>query len=145
MVYGSETWAMKVEDTNRLERTERMMVRWMCGVTLKDRKRSEDLLDRLGIESVAEVVRRSRLRWFGHVERMSAGNWVSACREIEVEGSRGRGRGRKTWQECISEDMRRLGVRREEAQDRAVWRGAILGNRLTRASADNKNKNRRKT
>ena len=136
MVYGSETWATRVEDMNRLERTERMMVRWMCGVTLKDRKRSEDLLVRLGIESVAEVVRRSRLRWFGHLERMSTDNWVSACREINIAGLRGRGRGRKTWQECVGEDMRRLGLTRETAQDRAVWRHAILGNRLTRASTD---------
>jgi hypothetical protein len=30
LVYGSETWAMKVDDMRRLERTERMMVRWMC-------------------------------------------------------------------------------------------------------------------
>ena len=36
MVYGSETWAMRVEDMHRLERTERIMVRWMSGVTLKD-------------------------------------------------------------------------------------------------------------
>jgi len=40
MVYGSETWAAKVEDVRRLVRTERAMVRWMCGVTLKDRKSS---------------------------------------------------------------------------------------------------------
>ena len=39
-----------------LERTERMMVRWMCGVSLKDRKRSVDLYNLLGVESVAEVV-----------------------------------------------------------------------------------------
>ena len=141
MVYGSETWATRVEDVRGLQRA---MVRWMCGVALKDRKRSEDLLDRLGIESVAVVVRRSRLRWFGHVERMSEDNWVSACRAIEVEGSRGRGRGRKTWEECVTEDMRSLGVTREEARDRAVWRSAILGKRLTRASADNVNENRRK-
>ena len=38
MIYGSETWPMKVEDKQRLERAERMMVRHMCGVTLKDRK-----------------------------------------------------------------------------------------------------------
>ena len=46
-----------------------MMVRWMCGVSLKDRKHSVDLYSLLGVQSVDEVVRRGRLRWFGHVER----------------------------------------------------------------------------
>jgi len=36
MVYGSETWPMKAEDKQRLERAENAMVRWMCGVTIKD-------------------------------------------------------------------------------------------------------------
>ena len=62
MVYGSETWAMKVDDMQRQERTERMMVRWMCGVTLKNKKSSEELREYLGIESVTDVVRRGRLR-----------------------------------------------------------------------------------
>ena len=51
MTYGSETWPMKVEDRQRLERAERMMVRQMCGVTLKDRKLSEELRRRIGIEN----------------------------------------------------------------------------------------------
>ena len=49
-----------------------MMVRWMCGVSLKYRKRSVDVYSLLGLDSVAEVVRRlrrGRLRWFWHVER----------------------------------------------------------------------------
>jgi len=33
LMYGSETWPMKVDDLHRLERAERMMVRWMCGVS----------------------------------------------------------------------------------------------------------------
>ena len=41
------------------------------GVSLKDRKRSEDLYNLLGINCVADVVRRGRLRWFGHLERKS--------------------------------------------------------------------------
>ena len=69
MVYGSETWAMKGEDMQRLERTERMMIRWMCGVRLSDKKASAELSSRLDIDSVSVVVRRGRLRWFGHVER----------------------------------------------------------------------------
>ena len=71
LTYGTETWAMKIANLQSLERTERMMVRWMCGVSLKDRKRSVDLYSLLRVQSVAEVVRRGRLRWFGHVERKS--------------------------------------------------------------------------
>ena len=68
-----------------------MMVRWMCGVSLKDRKCSEDLCNLLGINQVADVVRRG-LRWFGHLEHKSVDDWVSACRGLVVEGTRGRGR-----------------------------------------------------
>src|SRR2546425_9504076 len=69
LVYGSETWPMKKDDMQRLVRTENSMVRWMSGVTLKDRRKTKDLRKGLGIESVDRVVSRGRLRWFGHVER----------------------------------------------------------------------------
>src|SRR3989441_7327005 len=74
LVYGSETWPMKVVDMKRLVRTENNMVRWMSGVTLKDRRSSEELRRGLGILGVDRVVRRGRLRWFG---RKEADHWVS--------------------------------------------------------------------
>ena len=88
---------MKAEDMQRLERTERMMIRWMCSVKLSDRKANAELL------SVLDVVRRGRLRWFGHVERKQPDDEVSACRHTVVESVKGRGRGRprKTWRECV--------------------------------------------
>ena len=43
LTYGTETWATKKANLQSLERMERMMVRWMCGVSLKDRKGSVDL------------------------------------------------------------------------------------------------------
>ncbi len=49
-VCGSETWPMKIEDMQRLERAERMMVRWMCGVTLKNRISSKEVYSRLNVE-----------------------------------------------------------------------------------------------
>ena len=61
---------MKAKNLQSLGRAERMMMRWMCGVSLKDRKRSEVFYGLLGVQSVAEVARRGRLRWFGHVERI---------------------------------------------------------------------------
>ena len=51
---------MKAENLNSLWRAERMMVRWMCGVSLKDRRRNVDLYSLLGFQSMAEVVRRGQ-------------------------------------------------------------------------------------
>ena len=49
LTYGTDTWVLKVANLQSLERTERMMVRWMCGVSLKDRKRSVDSYSLLGV------------------------------------------------------------------------------------------------
>ena len=99
-MYGSETWPMKKDDMQRLVRTENTMIRWMSGVTLKDRRPSEKLRLKLGIEGVDGVIRRGRLKWFGHVECKEADDWVSKCRKLKVVGGvKKKGRGRKTWME----------------------------------------------
>ena len=127
LIYGTETWAMKAENLRSLERTERMMVRWVCGVSLKDRKRSEDLYSLLGIQSMAKVVRNGRLRWFGIVERKNGDDWVSTCRNVVVGGVRCAGKESKTWYECVKDDMRELGLHAEWAVFRDMWRGLISG------------------
>ena len=87
-----------------------MMVRWMCRVSLKDRKLSVDLYSLLGVQSMAKVERHGRLRGFGHVECESGDDWVSACRNVVVAGVRCAGKGRKTWRECVKDDMDELGL-----------------------------------
>ena len=49
----------------------------MCGVTLRDKALTVELRQRLGIEDV-EIMRRGRLRWFGHVEHKEVDDWVNA-------------------------------------------------------------------
>ena len=61
MLYASETWALREEDLVRLERNDMRMIRWMCGVTLRDRKSSEELRQRLGVESIRECIRKGPL------------------------------------------------------------------------------------
>ena len=84
MAYGSATWPMRVEELRGLERAERMMIRWLCEVTLKNRCKSEELRKRLDNEDVADVIRKSKLRWFGYLERKEGGDWVSAIHHAEI-------------------------------------------------------------
>ena len=64
-------------------------------MTFKDRCQSEKLRKLLEIEDVANVVRKSRLGWFGHLERKDEGDWVSGCRNMVVLGNAEKGRPRK--------------------------------------------------
>ena len=83
----------KIGKTREVKLTPLVFPGLMCGVSLKDRKRCVDLYSLLGVQSVDEVVRQGRLRWFGHVERKSGDDWVSACRNVVVAGVRCAGRG----------------------------------------------------
>ena len=44
-----------------LQRAEMRMVRWMCGVKLKDRLPSKELRERLGVDDIALVLQQNRL------------------------------------------------------------------------------------
>jgi len=56
----------------------------MCGVSLREEKSIDELLGRLGIVSVADVVQKGS--WYTHVERKDMEDWVSKCRRLEVQG-----------------------------------------------------------
>jgi len=95
-----------------------MMVRWMCGVHLKSRTASAELNSQLDIECITcislDMVIRSRLRWFGHVERKDSDDVVSAGRSFKVNEVRDKGSVRKT---CVNTDLVKFGLHREWALD----------------------------
>ena len=43
-------------------KTEMRMIRWMCGVSLKERQSSTELRRHLGVQANGGVMRRGRLR-----------------------------------------------------------------------------------
>ena len=76
ITYGSETRPMLVDVGLKFERVEMQMVRWVCGVTLKDRRTSEEFRKLVGVQPITTVIRSGRLRWYGHVVRKSDEDWV---------------------------------------------------------------------
>jgi len=53
MLHLSETWPVRKENVVALQRAEMRMVRWMCGIKLKDRFSRKELRERLGIDDLA--------------------------------------------------------------------------------------------
>ena len=104
MLYGSEPWPVTKENVVALQRAEMRMVRWMCGVKLKDRLPSKELRERPGVDDIALILQQNRLRWYGHVLRKVDDDWVKKCMEYEVGGSRPMGRPKRTWKEVVRED-----------------------------------------
>ena len=101
MSYGSETRPLLVDVGFKFERAEIQMIRWMGGISMKDRMTSEKLGRLI-------VIRSGRLRWYGHVMRKSDEDWVKKSMEFRVEGRRPVGRPRRIWLESVEADMAEL-------------------------------------
>jgi len=52
---------------------------------------------------------------------------VSACRSLDIDGKKGKGAPRKTWNKCVLDDLKKLGLDKDLCQDREGWRCAISG------------------
>ena len=72
-----------------LRRTERAMVRAMCGAKLMEKKRTEDLMELLGLkETDVQMAKANGLSWYGHVLRGDDGHVLRKALEFEVRGKR---------------------------------------------------------
>ena len=75
----------------------------------------------------SDVMRRSRLRWMGHVLRKEGNDWVKKSMDMTVEGSRGRLRPKMTWEKVVERDMKVRGLVRNDAKDGVKWRALSWG------------------
>ena len=107
LLYNSETWTLNGADEGRLRAFEMSVLRRICGVSLMDRWRNEEIRALLEIDiDVVEVIRRRRLSYFGHVSRMKPERIPAKVMHGWIHGSRPRGRPRKRWLEVCRRTAR---------------------------------------
>ena len=123
MLHGTETWPMTSDTLHQLCRNDRAMICWICGVKLSDDPSMDDLHAKLGICDLAVLVRERRLRWFGHV--MRSNGEINRVRSRPVPGRKGPGRPKKTWDECVKQDLKVCGLSEAGTQDRVSWRSSV--------------------
>ena len=103
------------------------MIRWICGVKPSDDPSMDELHAKLGICDLAILVRERRLRWFGHV--MRSNGKINRVRSRPVPGRKGPGRPKKTWEECVKQDLKVCGLSEAGTQDRLSWRSSVKNSR----------------
>ncbi|XP_047490929.1 uncharacterized protein LOC125040421 [Penaeus chinensis] len=116
MLYGLETVPQTKKATRRLEVAEMKMCRWACGLTMRDRMRNDEIRLRC---------RSTRLRWFGHVKRREENYIGKRMLSMVPPGRRGRGRPKQRWMGNIKEDMRSVGAREEDIQERKILKAFV--------------------
>ncbi|KAJ8723102.1 hypothetical protein PYW08_003014 [Mythimna loreyi] len=86
LLYGSEAWPVLERHKQSLRVTEMNMLRWMSGVSRKDRTKNSRIQGSLQVRDIADKLQEGRLRWYGHVLRKlcaKCATWVtdaSPCR-----------------------------------------------------------------
>ena len=66
-----------------------------------------------------------RLQWFGHIMRREEDHVCKRTMNMEVQGTRKRGRPKMRWRDAVNRDMREKNVSERMAQDRRRWRRLI--------------------
>jgi hypothetical protein len=73
---------------------------------------------------VVRFVKRRRISWVGHVERMEDSNMPKRVMKEKIYTRRKRGRPKVRWLDDVQEDLPEMGIGgwRRQAQDRDQWR-----------------------
>ena len=74
------------------------------------------------VRGFEDKVRETRLRWFGHVQRRDREYIGRRMLDFELPGKRSRGRPKRRYMDVVREDMKAVGAREEDVEDRGRWR-----------------------
>ena len=122
ILYGSEAWCLNESEMGILGSSERSMVRAMCGVQLKDRNGSTDLMFMLCLnETMNLLAMANSVRRYGHVLRREDGHVWRRSLDFEVEGQNKKGRPKMIWKRQVEEESMKVGLRRKVALYRSKW------------------------
>mgnify|MGYP001795510643 CR=1 FL=1 len=80
---------------------------------------------RYGVENLEHRLRKTRLKWFGHVKCRNEKSILRSVMELGVKGGRPLGRPYKTWSKVMEEDMKKLNITEDMAKNRHQWRQFI--------------------
>ena len=128
LLYGAETWIVKVEHLRRLNFFHNRCIRSILGVSRiqqwKERISSKQLAIKFGMEeSISDMLKTQRLRWLGHLARMNPNRMPKQLLFGELEKRRTCHGTKRRWRDIAKSDLQLVKIENwyEVAQDRKLW------------------------
>jgi hypothetical protein len=116
VLYGCETWSLRLREEHRLRVFENRVLRRIFGPKRDEvmgdwrKLHNEELHNLYSSADIMRQVKSRRMRWAGHVARMGEEGKVYNVLVGKPEGKRPMGRPRRRWEYCIRMDLREIGL-----------------------------------
>ena len=130
LLYGCETWTVYARHAKKLNSFHMRCLRSILHVKQEDRIPDTEVLERAKSESVFALLKRSQLRWAGHVHRMDDTRIPKLLLYSEhAGGSRKRGRPKLRYKDTLKASFKCCLIDpdtwEQTASDRAAWRHLV--------------------
>jgi len=90
-------------------------------------KTNQEINDRLKGQNIIGYIKKQRLNWLGHVERMAEDNIMQRIKRWKPMSKRPIGRPKICWEDDVFEDTKNMNVRnwKKVAQNRNSWKKVV--------------------
>ena len=100
-LFACETVVWTAQRLQMMEVFQNHVMRWITGHRLRDKIPITELYAKTGLQPISVNIKKTKLRWFGHMKRSNLP--VKTTFEGMIEGKRCRGRPKRRWRDDISE------------------------------------------
>ena len=99
--FGSEIWALKKREEQRLETAQMKFWRHLLGITKLDKEKNQCIRGKTGAQNIVEEIKQYQRKWLQHVQRMDTSRIPKQALRYRPRGRRNIGRPKKRWRDQL--------------------------------------------
>jgi hypothetical protein len=99
--FGSEAWALKKREEQRLEAAQIKFLRHLLGITKLDKEKNQCIREKSGAQNIVKEIKQPQEKWLLYVQRMHTNRIPKQALQYKPKGRRNGGRPRKRWRDQL--------------------------------------------
>ena len=129
-MYGSETWLVSNNITQRLQTFVNKCLRIICRIFWPNTISNDALWSLTNEQPIRWQIKRRKWQWIGHTLRKPPESITRMALEWNPQGSRGRRRPKITWRRTMLRELADANITwegvKKTAQNRVRWRSLVV-------------------